>query len=174
MSVGSTTGVTVLARMLRRMAEGEAGTVTAFAEAEGFARSTVFDISRRLEAAGFVERDVDGALQAGPAAISLALAEWGIAALHGPAEALLAQLRDEAQANVRLVAGDGTTILEFATKRASAIGTELSAAVTEHVRLALSVRANAARAERDEAALRLAHYAASLRHYLATDGKEDG
>lgn len=174
MSVAATRGVGVLARMLRKLGEGETGTVGEFATAEGFARSTVFDISRRLEAAGLVERDVDGRLHPGAASVKLALAEYGISALHGPAEALLAQLRDETQTNVRLVADDGTVMLAFAARRAAEAGQELTVAVTERVTVALAVRPSATRAERDDLQACAGRYAASLRHHLAVNGDEDG
>ena len=173
MSVGTTTGVALVARMLRRLGEGTAPTVAGFAEEEGFARSTVFEVARRLEAAGLVRRDGQSGLVPGAAMVQLCLAEYGLAPLHGPAEALLSQLRDETQAVARLVGDDGTVLLVFATRRPIAEGVVLEAAVTARARLTLSLRASATRAERDMAQARLTRCAASLLYYLDTGVADD-
>ncbi len=173
MSVAATTGVGVLARLLRRLGDGAATTVAEFAAAEGLARSTVFVVSRRMEAAGLLQRDLDGRLFAGPAAVRLALAEYGLAPLHGPAEALLAQLRDETLASVRLVADDGNVVLAYAARRGEAEGLVLEAPVTERARIVLKLRVNATRAEREDAQLRLTRCAITLRHYLEAEGERD-
>lgn len=175
MSVATTTGVGVLARLIKRLGDGSQMTAAAFAAEEGFARSTVFDISRRMEAAGLVQRDLNGALSAGPALVKLSLAEYGLAPLSGPAEALLQQLRDETQATVRLWA-DERTILRFAARRADTEGVVLEAPLTERSKVTLRLRINATRAERDDAQMRLGRCVLSLKHYLATDraDKKDG
>lgn len=182
MSVATTTGVGVLARLIRRLGEagGPAGggpaaggmTAAGFAAKEGFARSTVFDISRRMEEAGLVQRDLNGTLSAGPALVKLSLAEHGLAALHGPAEALLQQLRDETQATARLWAGE-RTIMRFAARRADTEGVVLEAPLTENAKVTLRLRINATRAERDDAQARLSRCVLSLKHYL-TNGDADG
>jgi DNA-binding IclR family transcriptional regulator len=173
-SVVATTGVGVLARLLRRLGEGGGATVAEFAAAEGFARSTVFDVSRRMEAAGLLQRDLNGGMFAGPAAVKLALAEFGLAALHGPAETLLAQLRDETQGTARLMTDDGTSVLSFTARRNESDGILLDAPVTDRAKVTLKLRANATRAERDDAQLRLLRCATSLKHYLGINGDGDG
>ena len=171
MSVAGTTGVGVLARLLRRLGEGSATTVAEFAATEGFARSTVFDVSRRMEAAGLLQRDLDGRLFAGPAAVRLALAEHGLAGLHGPGEALLAQLRDETLSSARLVADDDIVLLAYAARRNDQTGIMLEVPLTERAKIVLTLKANATRAEREDAQLRLTRCVVGLRHYLAFDGE---
>jgi DNA-binding IclR family transcriptional regulator len=173
MSVVATTGVGMLARLVNRLGSGEAMTAAGFAAREGFARSTVFDITRRMEDAGLLHRDLNGTLLPGPAMVRLAFAEHGFAPLHGPAEALLMQLRDETHATARLVAADGTIVLTLAARWGDREGPLLEAAVGEAAKLTLRLRPNANRAERDDAQLRLARTALSLKHYL-TNGDADG
>ena len=127
-----------------------------------------------MEAAGLLQRDLNGGLFAGPATVKLALAEFGLAALHGPAEPLLAQLRDETQGTAQLVTDDGTIVLSVAARRRTAEGILLEAPVTERAKVTLKLRPNATRAERDDAQLRLARCVTSLKHYLATNGDDDG
>lgn len=174
MSVSATTGVGVLARLLKRLGEGGVTTVAEFATAEGYARSTVFDVSRRMEAAGLLQRDPSGGLFAGPTAVKLALGEFGLGALHGPAETLLAQLRDETQGTAQLVTDEDTSVLAYAARRKDAEGFLLEASITDRAKVTLKLRPNATRAERDDAQLRLTRCAASLKHYLATNGDDDG
>ena len=69
MSVVATTGVGVLARLINRLGSGEAMTAASFAAREGFARSTVFDVTRRMEDAGLLQRDPSGTLMPGPALV---------------------------------------------------------------------------------------------------------
>lgn len=172
MSVVATTGVGMLARLINRLGTGEAMTAAGFAANEGYARSTVFDVTRRMEDAGLLQRDLNGTLMPGPTLLRLALSAHGLAALHGPAEALLTQLRDDTQATAQLVAADGTIVLTLA-RRGEREGPMLEAAVGEVVTLTLRLRANATRAEREDAQIRLGRTALSLTHYLST-GDADG
>ena len=173
MSVVPTTGVGMLARLINRLGSGEATTAAGFAAAEGFARSTVFDVTRRMEAAGLLQRDVNGTLLPGPELVRLALAEHGLAALHGPAEALLTQLRDETHATARLLGADGTVLLTLTARRDDEGGALLEAPVGEMARLTLRLRPNAGRAEREHTQDRLLRTALSLADYLK-DGEADG
>jgi DNA-binding IclR family transcriptional regulator len=173
MSVVATTGVGMLARLINRLGSGEPMTAASFAAKEGCARSTMFDVTRRMEDAGLLQRDLNGTLMPGPALVRLALAEHGLAVLHGPAEALLTQLRDETHATAQLIAGDGTVLLTLTARRDDAQGTLLDVPIGEGARLTLRLRPNTSRAERDDAQARLARTALSLTHYL-TSGDEDG
>jgi DNA-binding IclR family transcriptional regulator len=170
MSVVATTGVGVLARLINRLGSGEPMTAAGFATREGFARSTVFDVTRRMEDAGLLQRDLGGTLMPGPALMRLALAEHGLATLHGPAEALLTQLRDETHATARLVAADGTVLLTLTARSGDSEGAMLEAAVGGGARLTLQLRPNTGRAERDDAQARLARVALTLTDHLS---KED-
>lgn len=173
MSVMATTGVGMLARLINRLGSGEAATAAGFAAQEGFARSTVFDVTRRTEDAGLLQRDPGGTLQPGPELVRLALAAHGLAALHGPAEALLTQLRDETHATARLVAADGTVLLTLTARRGDEEGPLLEAPVGDLARLTLRLRPNTGRAEREDTQARLVRTALSLAEYL-TDGDADG
>jgi DNA-binding IclR family transcriptional regulator len=173
MSVVATTGVGVLARLINRLSSGDAMTAAGFAAREGFARSTVFDVTRRMEDAGLLQRDPGGTLMLGPTLVRLALAEHGLAALHGPAEALLTQLRDETHATALLIAADGTVLLTLTARRGDNEGAVLEAAVGDAARVTLRLRPNTGRAERDDAQARLARVALTLTDHLSkedTDG----
>ena len=173
MSVVATTGVGMLARLIGRLGSGEVMTAAGFAADEGFARSTAFDVVRRMEDAGLLRRDLTGTLMAGPCLVKLALSPYGLASLHGPAEALLTQLRDETHGTARLIAPDGTALLTLAGYRGDRDGPVLEAAVAERARVELRLRPNTTRSEREHAQLRLARTAISLAHYLA-HGDADG
>ena len=170
MSVIATTGVGVLARLINRLGSGDAMTAASFAAREGFARSTVFDVTRRMEDAGLLQRDLSGTLMPGPELVRLALAEHGLAALCGPAEALLTQLRDETHATARLLAADGTVLLTLTARRGDREGTTLDMPVGDVARLTLQLRPNTGRAEREDAQARLARVALTLSDHL---NKED-
>ncbi len=173
MSVVATTGVGMLARLISHLSSGDVITAAGFATEQGFARSTVFDVTRRMEDAGLLQRDLNGTLLPGPALVRLALAEHGLAGLHGPAEALLTQLRDETHATARLLAADGTVMLTLAARWGEREGPLLEAAVGERAKLTLRLRPNATRAEREDAQVRLTRTALSLMRYLTT-GDADG
>ncbi len=129
----------------------------------------MFEVLRRLEGAGFVQRGVGGVLLAGPGAVQLALAPTGISSLHGRAEALLNMLRDETQGSARLVGDDDVVLVEAAPRRAIPYGPGFEAPITERTRLTLMLRANATRAERADAQLRFERTRISLLHYLDGD-----
>ena len=173
MSVVATTGVGMLARLINRLAGTETMTAAGFATREGYARSTVFDVTRRMEAAGILQRDLAGTLMPGPELVRLSLADHGVAALHGPAEALLTQLRDETHATARLVAADGTVLLTLTARRGDEEGMLLDAPVGDVARLTLRLRPNTGRAERDDAQARLLRAALSLTDHLS-NGDADG
>ena len=170
MSVVATTGVGVLARLISRLGNGEPMTAAGFATREGFARSTVFDVTRRMEDAGLLQRDPGGVLMPGPELVRLALAEHGLAALHGPAEALLTQLRDETHATARLIAADGTVLMTLTARRGDNEGMMLEAPVGAVARLTLRLRPNTSRVEREDAQGRLTRVAFTLTEHL---NKED-
>ena len=169
MSVVATTGVGVLARLINRLGSGEAMTAAGFAAREGFARSTVFDVTRRMEDAGLLQRDLSGVLTPGPELVRLALAEHGLVGLYGPAEALLTQLRDETHATARLVAADGTVLLTLTARRGDYEGTVLEAPVGNAARVTLRLRPNTGRAEREDAQARLARVALTLTDHLSRE-----
>lgn len=173
MSVVATRGVGVLARLINRLGTGETMTAAGFAAREGFARSTVFDVMRRMEDAGLLKRDLSGLLMPGPALVRLALAEHGLAALHGPAEALLTQLRDETHASARLIAADGKVLLTLTARRGDSEGALLEVPVGEVARLTLQLRPNTSRVEREDAQARLARVALTLTDYLNKEDADD-
>lgn len=164
MSTEATTGVAAMASILGRVASGPAATVATVAEDQGVARSTAFDITRRLEAAGFIARDEGGLLSAGPELVRLAFAAHGVAALHGPAEALLALLRDETGATVRLYAGEALLLAFAADWDTAKLAAALSAS-SGGLHLTLALRPTATRAERAYAQAALERTLAGLIHY---------
>jgi len=89
-----TRGVEALASLLTAMAEEPGVTVAQVAGREGIARSTAFDIMRRLEAAGLATRGTSGGIAPGPQAVALGFAGCGVPWLHGPGEAALVWLKD--------------------------------------------------------------------------------
>jgi len=115
-SVRDTTGVSGLVSVLRRLADGRAESVAQLARDEGLSRSSAFGLARRLEAAQLIARDLQGKIIAGPQAIALAYGRFGVARLHGPAEAVLRWLRDHGAVTAKLTCeGDGErlTLLSF-------------------------------------------------------------
>ena len=102
MSVRDTTGVSGVARIFLRACPMDRREVAELARERGLARSTAFALARRLEAAQFVARDPTGKLIAGPRRSRLGFARFGLARLHGPAEALLGWLRDHCDATATL------------------------------------------------------------------------
>ena len=103
--MNATRGVEVMVRVLERLAAGPEVKVAELAETEDIARSSLFDIVRRLESAGLLDRRAGGWLAPGPQAVALAFARAGLPGLQGPAEALLRLLRDETGGTATLVAG---------------------------------------------------------------------
>ena len=161
-----TRGVTVLGQVLANIAETPGFTAAELAASEDLPRSSVFDIVRRLDDAGFLARGEGGRLAPGPEAIRLGFAAYGLQPLCGPAEALLRLLRDQADATAALMVGD-TVLLRLAARRQ--IGDDpptFSAPVGEQARLTLTLRQGATRAARASAEALFQHVALSLGHYL--------
>lgn len=111
MSQSETAGVAALGRILARLSKGEPLSVVELVTSEGLARSTAFAVVKRMEAVQLVAKRQDGSLVPGPAAGEFAYAAFGLAPLHGRAEALLGWLRDETNAGVELRGFDGRTYL---------------------------------------------------------------
>lgn len=178
MSVRDTTGVSGVARVLSRIADGMPRSVAELARTEGLSRSSAFDLARRLQAAGLAARDPAGKLVAGPLAIALAFGRFGLARLRGPAEALLAWLRDHGDVGAILSCADGekrVTLLSFPADWARAAIKDRPVTLTypicgentrEAARLDLICRHNCSRAERAEIELLALRVKASLEHYL--------
>jgi DNA-binding IclR family transcriptional regulator len=178
MSVRDTTGVSGVARILARLSEGTPRTVAELAREEGLARATAFDIIRRLQAAQLIARDSAGKIVAGPAAIALSFGRFGLARLHGPAEALLGWLRDHCDATATLSCKDGDerlTLITFAADRPRSAATDrpstLSYAICgegglEAARLDVVCRSNASRTERAETEALALRVKISLEHHL--------
>jgi hypothetical protein len=178
MSVRFTTGVGGLARVLARLVDGTPRSVAELARTERLSRSSAFDLVRRLQAAELVERDPAGKLIAGPRLIALAFGRFGLARLRGPAEALLAWLRDHGDAATSLTCADGeerVKLLSFAADWARPAVKDRPATLTypifaengrEAARLELICRHNCSRAERAEIESLALRVKASLEHYL--------
>ena len=171
MSVRDTTGVSGLVRVLARLAVGTPSSVAEIARDEGLSRSSAFALARRLEAAQLVARDLEGKLIAGPQAIALAYARFGLARLHGPAEAVLRWLRDHGAATAKLTCdGDRSTLLSFCADGAKP-GAIFSYAICDEnggaaARLEVACRCDISaldRAEIEQLALRAK---ATLEHHL--------
>jgi DNA-binding IclR family transcriptional regulator len=185
MSVRDTTGVNGVARILSRLSDGTPRTVTDLAREEGLARSTAFDLVRRLLEARLIAREPTGKLVAGPAAIALAFSRFGLARLHGPAEALLGWLRDHCDATATLSCadrGERVTLASFLASRpksaAADRATTLSYAICgegglEVARLDVVCRPNASRTERAETELLALRAKTSLEHHLRDEAPND-
>lgn len=107
-------GVEALARLLLGAAEAPSATVAEIAAREGIARSTAFDIVRRMEEAGLAMRGAGGDLAPGDRAVELGFAAHGIAHLHGPAEAALAWLKETLGMAAAFGIGEGEGRIELA------------------------------------------------------------
>ena len=163
------TGVAAMGRILAAVAAGPTS-VAALAEREGLARSSSFDIVARLEAAGLVNRD-GGMLAPGPLALRLAFAAHGIAPLAGPAEALLALLRDETDGTARLRSGKGEVLSLVARWDAGETPPWLEAPVRDErgqgrAMLGLALRPSATRTARAVAEAAFERIRISLEFYL--------
>ena len=103
----------MIGRILTEVASAEPCTAADLARRLGTARTTTFDVLRRLEAAGFIDRDPQGLVSPGLASADLGFAAFGMVGGAGATEALLTVLRDEANASVELVIhqGEATTVL---------------------------------------------------------------
>lgn len=158
-------GVRTMARLLRRAAEAPASAAE-IAASEGLPRSSVFEVAARLEAAGLLRRAA-GQLVPGPAALRLGFATHGLAALSGPAEAILRQLQSETGAEVALVA-EGGEMLRLALRREPVAGTvPLGLPLGDGpARVEVYLRPNTTRLERLVAEAALGRARVSLEHYL--------
>jgi hypothetical protein len=174
-SVRDTTGVSALVRVLGRLAEGSPWSVAELARDEDLSRSSAFALARRLEAAQLVARDLEGKLIAGPQAIALAYARFGLAQLYGPAEAVLRWLRDHGAATTKLTCdGDRTTLLSFSADGANAGATFSHAICDENggaaARLEVVCRRDIAAPERAELERLAVRAKATLEHHLHGGG----
>ena len=172
MSVRDTTGVSGLVRVLARLAGGSPWSVAELARDEGLSRSSAFALARRLEAAPLVARDLEGKLIAGPQAIALAYARFGLAQLYGPAEAVLRWLRDHGAATAKLTCdGDRLTLLSFTADGAKPAGATFSHANCDEnggaaARLEVVCRRDIAAPERAEIERLALRAKATLEHHL--------
>ena len=177
MSVRDTTGVGGLARILRRLADGTAEAVAELARGEGLSRSSAFALAKRLEAAQFVARNASGKLISGHHAFALAYARFGVARLHGPAEATLRWLRDHGAATAKLTCecdGDRLTLLSFSADGRKPAGVTFRHAICderggEAARLEVGCRQNCANAELAEIEKLAIRAKATLERHLSGD-----
>jgi DNA-binding IclR family transcriptional regulator len=170
MSVQDTLGVAALARILAELSQDEVASVSALAAKAGVSRTTAFEITRRLAAAGMVRRDIDGTVAAGPSAIALGFAAFRIAALAGPAETLLAWLHERGDAFVELVV-DQVSIVAFG-KRQPDIAMDVAVrdgSGAERARLRLAWRPHTNQAERQRISADFERVRLSLEQYLEKD-----
>ena len=184
MSVRDTTGVNGIARILSRLSDGAPRTVTDLAREEGLARSTAFVFIRRLQEARLVAREPAGKLVAGPAAIALGFSRFGLARLHGPAEALLSWLRDHCDATATLSCadrGERVTLASFPANRSKSTAMDRATTLTyaicgegglEVARLDMVCRPNTSRSERAEIESLALRVKASLEHHLRDEGAQ--
>lgn len=113
MSARKMAGVTAFARILAGVAEGDAPSAGKLADQEGLARSTVFDVIKRMQAADLVTRSAAGTLAPGRTAGAFAYSVFGLGPLFGPAEPLLNWLCNEASADVTLQAREKPDVPYF-------------------------------------------------------------
>ncbi|MGB6118020.1 MAG: hypothetical protein WBF87_07360 [Mesorhizobium sp.] len=132
MATEGTRGVSALADLLSQLSAGEPVRAAQFAEQHGYARSSIFDLARRMQETGFLVRDVNGALLAGPATYDLAWSSHGLSGLRGPAEAVLVWLCDHADSDAVLYADD-TEILAVGrpVSRSSTVLAERTASICD-------------------------------------------
>ncbi len=171
MSVRETAGVAALAQILRELAQGETPTAAELAARTGISRSTAFDIVSRLSGAGFVSRDIDGAVMAGSAATALGFAAFRIAALAGPAETLLHWLHERSDAFVEFAVGDAV-LLSLGRPQADIA---LEALIRDRdgeirARLRLAWKVHTSQAERQRIAADFERVRISLELYLHKEG----
>jgi hypothetical protein len=106
-------GVALIGRILAHLACEGPCSAGDLAKHLSSARATTFDVLRRLEAAGFVDRDAQGLVSPGQASADLGFSWFGIVRGAGVSEALLPALRDDIEATVELVVrrADDETVL---------------------------------------------------------------
>ena len=171
MSVKETSGVAALARILSELAQGETPTAAELGARTGVSRSTAFDIVSRLSKAGFVGRDIEGAVMTGPSAAALGFAAFRMAALAGPAETLLHWLHERSDAFVEFAAGD--TVLLSLGKSQTDIALEAPIRDRDgeiRARLRLAWRVHTSQAERQRIAADFERVRISLELYLHQEG----
>jgi len=179
MSVRDTTGVNGVAQILSCLSDGAPRRTIELARETGLARSTAFDLVRRLQEARLVRREATGKLIAGPSAVALGFARFGLAQLHGPAEALLGWLRDHCDATATLSCadrGERVTLASSLASRPKSAATDRSATLSyaicgegglEVARLDVICPPNAARSQRAETEALALRVKTSLEHHLA-------
>ncbi len=99
--------VALVGRILAHIAAEPPCTATEIAVRLGAARTTTFEVLRRLESAGLVERDSLGLVGPGAAAASLGFAALGLTPIAGAAEALVSALHDTTGLDAQLVVRHG-------------------------------------------------------------------
>lgn len=104
MAKGSTAGVTAVATILERLTRKGSVTVSQLIDDGVIARSTAFDVVRRLRDAGLIKDALHHRLTPGPELVKLGFARLGLEALCGPAEAVLKWLRDQTNSTVVMTA----------------------------------------------------------------------
>jgi hypothetical protein len=167
-----TAGVAVLGRILAALASGQPQTAGDVIAGTGVARSSGFDVLRRMEQAGLVVRDAKGLLAPGPAAGRFAYSAHGLGGLFGPARPVLDWLRDETGGSASLMAGE--SVLHRAAAERTA-GTNLRLAICdadgrERARLDLVLASDAGEAERGRAQALVTAAARRLQDHLGDPG----
>ncbi|SFJ41694.1 hypothetical protein [Aerobium aerolatum] len=164
-------GLTALATLLDALASGTTVRAASFAEEHDFARSSVFDLTRRLEAAGLVTRSGSGDLHAGPAALDFAWSTYGLQGMRGPTEAVLLWLNDLFDAPVEATcSGDLLLCAPGRSPMVGPVAQEMSEPIcdqngTERMRLSLQPTAAV---DADLASMAMKRAIATLEHHLMT------
>jgi hypothetical protein len=183
MSVKDTKGVSGVARILSRLADGTPRTAAELARTEALSRSAAFELVRKLEAAQLIARDDSGKLTVGPQAKALAFARFGLARLHGPGEALVRWLSDHCEATAALTCaanGERVTLVSVCADRARPGAKERPSNTAypicdgfgrELARLELFCRPNGSRSERAEIESLALRAKATLERHLCGDAK---
>jgi hypothetical protein len=178
MSVKDTKGVSGVARVLSRLADGTPRTVAELSRSEALSRSTTFALVRKLEAAQLIARGHSGKLTVGSRAKTLAFARFGLARLHGPGEALVRWLSDHCEATTALTCaanGERVTLVSVCADRGRSGAKERPSNATypicdgagrELARLELACRPNSSRSERAENESLALRVKATLEHHL--------
>ena len=167
-----TAGVAVLGRILAALASGAPQTAGDIIAGTGVARSSGFDVLRRMERAGLVVRDAKGLLVPGPAAGRFAYSAHGLGGLFGPARPVLDWLRDKTGGSVSLMAGE-TVLQRSAAGRMT--DASLTAAICdadgrERAQLSLILASDAGEVERGRAQALLTAAARRLQDHLGDPG----
>jgi len=110
MASSDTTGVVVLAALLRQLSDTGGLNVAELAAERGFARATAFAVTRRLREDGFVVADALSGLAPGPEMRRLAWAALGLAELNGPAEAVVRWLVRQVEGEASLSVGKSVLV----------------------------------------------------------------